>query len=379
MSFFRLLLAEFKSIFTNQAILLTVIGGGLMYSFLYPQPYINQVIKEQKIVLVDLDNSSFSQRFAYLVDASSSVKIQKKAYSIEDAKKSIFKGEAMGYLLIPKSFYKDILLRKRPTVSFGADASYFLIYGAIAENIFEVIKTLDEKIKLDYKKVPKDRNVKGTKYHQPITLNQIPLFNANEGYVNYVVPAVFILILHQLILIGAGILGARQNELGDGYWREVSVLKLLSTKFIVLFILYIPLVLYYLGFCFDIYGISRLASLETMVFLAVLLILCATSLGIFLGSILKRQELVTLISLLSSLPLLFSAGFIWPVFLVGDFCNFFVAWFPVTPAIMAFLKVNQLGADFSLIKGEIVHMLSLGVFYFLASYLVLRIKYKEKK
>ncbi len=377
MSFFRLLLAEFKSILTNQAILLTVIGGSLMYSFLYPQPYINQIVKEQKIVLIDLDNSSFSQRFAFLVNSSSGVKIEKKADSLQEAKKNIFEGKAMGYLLIPKDFYKDILLRKRPTVSFGADASYFLIYGTIANDILSVIIKLDEKIKLEYKKTQSAKSFNNTKYNSPIVLNQVPLFNANAGYINYVVPAVFILILHQLMVVGAGILGARQNELKKGYWSEVSTFKLLVAKFLALFMIFSPLVLYYLGFSFNFYGISRLASLQDISFLSVLLILSAISFGVFLGSILKRQELVTLISLITSLPLLFSAGFIWPTFLVGDVCTFIASWFPITPAIMAFLKINQLGVDFIYIKNEISQMALLAIMYFFASWLILRIKYKK--
>ena len=40
-----------------------------------------------------------------------------------------------------------------------------------------------------------------------VALNMLPVFNPTMGYVNYVVPAVFVLILHQVLLMGTGILG----------------------------------------------------------------------------------------------------------------------------------------------------------------------------
>ena len=45
-----------------------------------------------------------------------------------------------------------------------------------------------------------------------VALNVLPVFNPTMGYVNYVVPAVFVLILHQVLLMGTGILGATRTS-----------------------------------------------------------------------------------------------------------------------------------------------------------------------
>lgn len=379
MSWFSLFKAQIKFIFTTPAIVLTVFGGGIFYSFLYPQPYIHQMIQEQKIMLIDLDNSTFSQKFASLVNASSYIDISHRGHSLKEAEQSLSHGEIVGYLLIPKDFYKDILLHKSPVVAFGADASYFLIYGTISQTIFEVIQTLGHTIHIKYQATANKAFFTPQTSNSSLTFTSKPLFNPNMGYVNYVIPAVFILILHQVMILGAAILGARENEEKDGYWSKVSPLKLLASKLLLFFIIYLPLNLYYLGFCFELYGVPHVASYKEIFFLICLLIFSATSLGILLGCFMPRQELVTFVVLVSSLPLLFSAGFIWPTLAIEQWINFLIQWAPITPLIMAFLKLNQLNADFYFIANEMIQIASLGGLFFLLSWLALRRKQKISK
>ena len=47
--------------------------------------------------------------------------------------------------------------------------------------------------------------------------------------------------------------------------------------------------------------------------LAMPFLLSVIFLGMILGQLIPRRELATVVVLLSSLPLVFSAGFIWPV------------------------------------------------------------------
>jgi ABC-2 type transport system permease protein len=96
-----------------------------------------------------------------------------------------------------------------------------------------------------------------------VALNVLPVFNSTMGYVNYVVPAVFVLILHQVLLMGTGILGATQNQRSrrgeSGYWQHAPVPALLLARTLVVGALFVLPVTYFFGFCFDHYGIARTA------------------------------------------------------------------------------------------------------------------------
>ncbi len=371
MSFFGLLKAEFRAIFTNAAILLTVFGGSILYSFLYPQPYVNQLPKEQKIVLVDLDLTPYSRKVARMVDASAGVSISKRAFSLQEAKQSIEKNEAMGYLLIPKNFYKDVNLGKSPSLVYGGNATYFLTYGTIAESIFEVSKKMNSDIKLKRKLYDK-KTLSSTK--NQINLNSRPVFNTTIGYMNYIIPAVFILILHQIILIGVGLQGATQTGCKDGYWSGISTWKLYSARMFAHFVVYVPICLYYIGFCFEYYHIPHLANLHVLSILLFSMIFSAIALGLLIGEIFPRRELVTFFVLISSMPLVFSIGFIWPVQLVEPWVSILVQFVPLTPAVLSMLELNQMGADFVDVYDKCLQVILLGIMYLAMSVLILRYK-----
>jgi ABC-2 type transport system permease protein len=69
-------------------------------------------------------------------------------------------------------------------------------------------------------------------------------------------------------------------------------------------------------------------------------------LGICLGLILPRRELATLLVLLSSMPLIFGSGFVWPTSAIPGPVTALIQIIPVIPAIKAFITLNQMGADF---------------------------------
>jgi len=193
--------------------------------------------------------------------------------------------------------------------------------------------------------------VMASEQYSAIKLNIFSAFNETLGYVNYVIPAIFILILHQTLLMGAGILGGGQNEelqagKGDDYWLKVPGWKLLPIRLTLFVIIYWILCMYYFGFTFSFYGIPHLADFSQLNLFIAPFLLSTTFLGIALGFILPRRELATLLVLLSSMPLVFASGFVWPVAAVPEGLVRALQWIPVIPAMNGFLRLNQMGADF---------------------------------
>lgn len=115
------------------------------------------------------------------------------------------------------------------------------------------------------------------------------------------------LILHQTLLIAAGLLGGGLNEQRHtkqaGYWQDCSAFDMWSARAVILLLTYIPLVMYYFGFSFEFYGISRLASISHLFALIIPFLLAVIGLGMVMGELIPRKELATLIVVLSSLPL----------------------------------------------------------------------------
>lgn len=353
MSWKQLISREFYAIFTNIPLLVTVFGGVIIYSYLYPLPYINQIPKEQRIAVINLDNSELSRTIERMADATPQINITRKAFNIKEAKTQLLNGDITGFLMIPKHFYRDLLLEKSPHLVFAGDASYFLVYGTVIEGLVRSSSTLAAEVKVSRMVMRGDNIALASSQYYAIGLNMKPTFNASLGYLNYIVPAVFVLILHQTLLIATGLLASGQyenkvrtlsvSELKLSYWLVYPVWRILLVRSILMFIIYLGLFIFYFGHSFQSYEINRLASISDLMTLAVPFLLSVIFLGTLIGLLIPRKELATLVVLLSSLPLVFSAGFIWPTSNMPTIINVIAQFFPSTPAINGFLRLNQMG------------------------------------
>ena len=370
MSWAKLFQHELHTIFTNPAVVLTVFVGIVFYSFLYPQPYAQQVPRNLALVVANLDNSQMSRELERMVEATPQIKIVKRTTSIEQAKEHYLNERLAGILVIPENFYRDIMLGKRPTLSYSGDASYFLVYGTIFEGLSKAGGTLTACVKIRKMMLagkPKEELVS-------VALNVRPVFNSTGGYLSYVLPGVFVLILHHTLIIGAGLVtGVQKEQEGEGgYWQEVSAAKILLVRGVVFSLIYLLLSCYYFGFSLSCYEVPRLASIPNLFMIWLPFVAGAIFFGILLGRILPRSELVTLVVILSSLPLIFTSGFIWPIEALPVWFVAAVQWVPVSPAIHGFLLINQFGAELSDVLSVIIHQWLLALFFGLGAWVFLQ-------
>jgi len=379
MNFLQVFKAEAKIIFTDVAVVLTIIGGVILYSFLYPQPYSEKSVSGLSVSVVDFDKSDVSRDIAFKLDSTPQISITRYDLSTSDAKDALVSGEVKAIIIIPKYFKRDLALNKSPTVAVGADSSYFLIYGGVLEGAMKSVLTQSATIKVA-ELLKKEMPLSGAEEaYAPYTLNILNLFNPQNSYTQYVIPSVFILILQQTLLIGLGILGGGINERmknkEDGYFKDASVWMMILSRTIIFGSIFFVHILFYFGFSFELFDVTHLASISDLLTFVVPFLLASIFLGIFLGSLFSSREIATPVVLFSSLPLVFSAGFIWPLEAIPSFIYYLSLFFPVTPAIDGFLKLNQMGAEFSIVVNDYALLWVQAIVYISLSYIV--IKYKR--
>ncbi len=379
MSWFELFKAELKALFTNPVVVLTVFGGVVFYSFLYPLPYSHQTPREQTLSIVNLDKSQVSYQLERMVDATPQVKVVQRDPSIEDAKQAFLNEEVSGILVIPEHFYKDLLLGKSTTLAYAGDASYLLVYGTLVEGLTQASGTLAAKTKISRLIVEGEPLTFAAHHYAPTQINLKPTFNPRMGYVDYVVPAVFVLILQQTMVIASGMMLGTQKH-GRGYWSRLSSLKLIALRTVVLVVIYYLLSMYYFGASFTFHGINTLGNAAQLLTLLLPFLLTSCFIGLWLGALTPRRELVTLVVLLSSMPLIFSAGFIWPIEAIPQPIIWISNLFPSTPAIQGFLALNQMGAKWQQIATQWTLLWGQAFFWFaLAWWRMSKLTAKDKQ
>ena len=372
MNFLEVLKQEFKTIFGDVAIVLTIIGGVLLYSFMYPQPYLNETLSKIPISVVDMDKTKTSRDLIFMLKSSSDVDVVRVDNSYNDAKKAFLLGQVKGIITIPINFEKDLYLEKRPTITIGADGSYFLLYGGVVEAGMKTVLAKIYSLKIANLLKNNTPTCKAKTSYTAYSLKSINIYNPDNSYLQYVIPAVFVLILQQTMLIGLGIVGGGVNEkIYKNYNYNSKTLHVILARLLIFGGLFFVHSLYYFGVCFEYLHIYHLASFKDMLMFIFLFLTASASFGIFFGSLLKSREMATPLVLFSSLPLVFSSGFVWPrdamdkwIVLVSDF-------FPSTVAIDGFLKLNQLGSDFSMIlQNSTILFLQSIVYLFLAYFII---------
>jgi len=346
---------ECRELFADRAILLTLFGGILFYAYLYPLPYAHQVARQLPVLLIDEDGSLLSRRLAFMADATPQLQLVGSATTLADAELRIRHGEAKGLLLIPRHFYRDVRLGRTVTLGFAGDGAYYLIYGAIAEGLSSAAATLGAQIRIT-RLLAQGQTVPAAKAQwRPFAIQAEPVFNRTLGYQQYVVPAVFLFILHQTLLIGLGLRGATDNSQPGraipGAGLRGAVWQRLLARTLLFMGLYLGFTLFYLGPCFAWYGLNRLADPLLLLGFLLPFFLAVSQLGILLGSYLSRREMVTPIIILSSLPLLFAVGFIWPQEMLPWSIRGVMNLIPATPGILGSLRLNGMGADWQSVSG----------------------------
>ncbi|HHX8349845.1 TPA: ABC transporter permease [Vibrio diabolicus] len=343
MTLWQLIKAELKAVLTNPVVTLTVFGGVVFYSFLYPLPYAQQTPREQPIAIVNLDGSQTSLKLERMVDATPQVNVVTRLHTIADAKQAFLQREITGFLVIPEHFYKDLMLGKSPTLAYAADASYFLVYGTVVEGLAQAGGTLGAQVKVSKMVIDGVPMSMASHNYSAIKLNMKPTFNPTMGYIEYVVPAVFVLILQQTLIMAVGLQTGTQRH-GRGYWSQVSTGSLLLVRTLVFVAIYYLLGAYYFGFSFERLNVNHIANVSELLTMLFPFFLGCCGLGFWLGYLLPRRELVTLVVLVSSMPLIFLAGFIWPIEAIPAPLLWIADLSPSTWAIKAFLALNQMGA-----------------------------------
>lgn len=372
MTFRQLLHLEFKAIFSDKSILMTIFAGVLFYSFLYPLPYLNQVAVKQNIVVVDHDKSSLSRLIIRHANASPGIHIIAEVASIKEAKYWISHKNIYGLLVIPHNFRRNILLGKGATLSYAGDASYFLIYSAIAKGLTLAGLDTGKKIQRLFLLSKSENSKVVDKKLNSITLNSLPAFNHSLGYPSYLVPGLFLLILHQTLLIGLSIIGAGQwNK--NTYWKKISPLTLISVRCSAFALIYTVLGIYYIGYCYYINHVNLLASFTQVLLLMLPFLLATIMLGIALSTFFDRRDRPTQFFLLISMPIIFVSGFVWPLNLIPVPIVFFSQLIPAVPAIKGMLILNQMGAPWSSVISLWLQLWGLTfIFFALSLYLIRR-------
>src|SRR5262249_18700594 len=248
--------------------------------------------------------------------------------------------EAFAVVGIPPETERDVLKGNTAHIPIYADATYLFIFRSMASGIAVAVNTLSSELAAGGARTDGSLVKAALASESPAEILLQPIFNPVGGYASYIVPAAFVLILQQMLLIGASMLtvvalaqsadGAFASVLGRGIAHLTIYFPSLALYFIVL-----PRV----------YGFSTLGHPLQLFALASLFTLATSFMAQAMGAWFKHPETPTLIVLGTSLPQLFLTGFSWPREAIPHPVLVAGYIFPSDFAIDGIVRIDQLGAS----------------------------------
>jgi ABC-2 type transport system permease protein len=332
-----------RQIVGEKETLILLFGASVLYAVFYPTPYIKQILRDLPVVVVDRDHSALSRQFTRWLDASEAAAVTSRSNDLNAAQDSLRAGAAGAVLLIPQDFERHVLRREPAYVEAYADASYFLVYSTALRAINGVAGTLSANISVRRAQAAGFYSPAAIRRARPVTFVPWPLFNPVAGYGSFVVPAVFILILQQTLLIGIAALRVAERQEGTSHEPLWAVLggKLGATCLI-----YLGHALFMFGVVFHLYGFPMRASwVDVLVFL-VPYFAAATLLGLAVAELFERPESSTVAFAAMSLPALFVSGISFPAEVQAGWVQALAVVLPSTFGIRGFLQLAEMGARF---------------------------------
>jgi len=376
---------ELRKIFTDGGVMLLLFGATLIYPLIYSFAYAPEVLQETPVALVNQDNSKHTRELKRMLDATPEIDITQETGSLQEAELSFYEGDVAGIILIPEDFTSNLYQKEAAHLAVYADASYMMLYKQVYQAAARTSQTLGKKIEV------KKRLAKGTPKEaainkaNPVAYRSHGLFNPQGGYGSYAMPAILVLILQQTLLLGIGMRGGTDRELGAPHYllpKKASLrgaLRIIFSKTMAYLLLYIPISFYLFVVIMRWFQFPQAGNSFDLFIFSIPLILASIMLCFLFTTFFKNRENSMISLLFTSVPLIFLSGFSWPV---ESFPLGFEALshlFPSSAGITGLLKISVMGGDIRTAMPQFLELWIMVFALFIINWIIVRVKMDKLK
>lgn len=367
---------ELRMIFKDRGVLIFFFLVPLAYPLLYSFIYTNEVVREVPIAVVDDNRSALSRELLRHLDASPDVEIISYCANMQEAREHIRHREAYGIVYIPRDFTSRLNRGERAAISAYADMSGMLYYKSVLGAATEVSLKLNSKIKVE--------RGGGTTHEQDrlsehaINYEVVSLYNPQNGFAAFLIPAVLILIIQQTLLLGIGMAAGTMREknlfhhLLSVHSHPRGLLRIVWSKSLAYLLIYIPISVYVLGVVPRMFQLNQIGNPWTIAWFILPFLIASIFFAMTVSGLIRHRESSIVLIVFSSVPLLFISGISWPGSALPPFWKLVSYVFPSTFGVNGFVAINNMGASISEVRTPWCMLWIQAVVYMLTTCVVYR-------
>lgn len=345
-------LATFRNLPQARPISSLLILAVVLYAFYYPAAYAGQAASGLPVAVVAPTQSALTRALVEDLNASRTVEVAAVVPSAADGSNLMRRGVVDGVIILPERFEADLVRGAPDGVAVWLNGGYLVRVTAVGKAVAAAAAHVAETRLEGLPEAARAAQLAPT-------LAQTSLFNPTEGYGNYAVPAVSLIILQQTLLLGAGVITALRRETGAaplrrsarlGLWLALTAIGTASS-------------LFYFGFVFWVQDYPRAGNLVGVMLLAPVFAAGVSALGLLLGGLFDRHERVLQVLVGTSAPLFFLSGTAWPHFMMPKALALLSYLSPSTAAVQVFTRLNAMGASVTEVADLAAILIALTVSY----------------
>ena len=334
---------EFKAIFRDEGVLLVVVFAAMIYAMIYSSIYGAEVLRDVPIALIDQSQSPSSRRLKMQFDAAPNIYVAYELSDMEQAKRLFIARKIYGIVFLPHDFETRLLNYEQSPVALYADASYFLVYRQVFQQISTLLGIAGAKVEAVRLSLEGTDPSQISGQVQPVACVLHNLFNPQMGYGHFVLPAVFLVIIQQTLLIGLGIVEATRRQRGTR--PSTNPFATLLGRSLAYGTIYAVSSSLIFGFLYKLLGLEDQASTGAVILMMTLYICAVIQFGSCTALFFRRREQPLLFLVWCSIPMLMISGISYPKEGIPKALFWLGQLLPSTQGINALIRLRSMGAS----------------------------------
>lgn len=320
---------------------------------------LNMDIKHIKLAVIDYDHSGDSQEIVRSFRASSYFDIAAYARTRGEVEHLLKHGDIKAALIIPRDFARQRATTHVSNVQLIVDGSD-PTFGNASINYANALLNLAA------------QQGDGTVQLVPLDIRDRYLYNPDLKGANFIIPGLVAVILMMVCALLTSITLAREKETGTLDILLVSPVRpveIVIGKVLPYVVISFMDGVFILLFAKAVFDIPMKGNLSLLLGLSVLFVYCALSIGLFISSIAKTQQVAMMAALVATiLPSVILSGFIFPIFSMPAPLRALTAIVPAKYYMIIIRGILLKSSTFDMLKMDALFLFLLGsAFLFMAT------------
>ena len=308
---------ELLLVFRDSGVVIFFLLLNAAYPVFYALIYNPEVVRDERVVVVDENRTALSRDFVRRMDATQEVAIAGYAANMQEAQEAMHRKECYGIIHVPRDLAQCAARGEQAHVSLYCDMSVMMRYKAMFTALANVTQAMgNEKMEAVVEPV---LNMSGS----IVENRQVPVGNPAMGIASAVLLFILPLVLQQSMVLGIAMLHGgsierrRRNGGRDPLAVEASPGATIVGKMMCHQIIYVLPVIYVLHYVPLMFGFPQYGNLLHIICLAVPFVIAVSFMGQTLSAVVNERESVFLLFVFSSVVFVFLTGVSWPRYLMS--------------------------------------------------------------